>query len=247
MVSAASDRELAAQPPAPSPVERTFPRGVGPTAAELLVGYVVLTGLWVGLGLLLTGPFGSGALVDFDQDVATWFVDQRTPTLDTWANFGAMLADTLVKIIVTAVIAVIMFALWRSLREPLMVALALVLEASVFITTTWIVGRNRPDVERLEESPVGSSFPSGHVAAAAAYAAVAIVIFERTRNVWIRGVTVVVVVALPIVVGIARMYQGMHFFTDVVAGVILGAASVIVVYLIFRPGRDQRIASTTQR
>lgn len=247
MVSAASDRELTAQAPEPSMVERTFPRGFGPTAVELLIGYVVLTGLWVGMGLLLTGPLGSSALIDFDQDVATWFVDQRTPTLDTWANFGAMLADTLVKVIATAVIAVIMFALWRSLREPLVVALALVLEASVFITTTWIVGRNRPDVERLEESPVGSSFPSGHVAAAAAYAAVAIVIFERTRNVWIRSVTVVVVVALPVIVGIARMYQGMHFFTDVVAGVVLGAASVVVVYLIFRPGRDQRIAATTPR
>ncbi|MGH9271830.1 MAG: phosphatase PAP2 family protein [Ilumatobacteraceae bacterium] len=246
MVSPASDRELAARPPEPSLVERTFPRGVGPTAVELLVGYVVLTGLWVGMGLLLTGPFGSSALIDFDQDVARWFVDQRTPTLDGWANAGATLADTLVKVIATAVIAVIMFALWHSLREPLVVALALVLEASAFITVTWIVGRDRP-VDRLEESPVGSSFPSGHVAAAAAYAAVAVVIFERTRNVWIRGVTVVVVVAVPVIVGIARMYQGMHFFTDVVAGVVLGAASVVVVYVIFRPGRDQQIAASTPR
>ncbi|MGH9272115.1 MAG: phosphatase PAP2 family protein, partial [Ilumatobacteraceae bacterium] len=218
---------------------RTFPRGVKATAVELLAGYVVLTAVWVGIGLLITGPLGGSAVTRLDQDMATWFVDQRTESLNDWANIGAGLADTLVKVIVTALVAVIMLAVWRSWREPLMVVLALVLEASAFITTTWIVARNRPDVERLEESPVGSSFPSGHVAAAMAYGAIAVVIFERTRNAVIRTVTVVVMVAVPVIVGLARMYQGMHYFTDVVGGAALGAASVAVVYFTFRPAAGQ--------
>ena len=145
-----------------------------------------------------------------------------------------MLADTFVKIIVTAVIAGIMLAVWRSWREPLMVAIPLILEASVFITVTWIVGRPRPDVPRLEESPVDSSFPSGHTAAAAAYSAIAVVVFWRFRNVWVRTAVVVLVVAIPIIVGGARVYAGMHYLTDVVAGVLLGLASVFVVWLVLR-------------
>ena len=113
------------------------------TAVELLAGYVVLTAVWVGIGLLITGPLGGSGLARLDQDMATWFVEQRTESLNDWANVGAVLADTLVKIIVTAIIAAIMFAVWRSWREPLMVVLALLLEASAFITATWIVGRNR--------------------------------------------------------------------------------------------------------
>ena len=237
MVGTTSSQQVT--PSAPTLAERTFPRGVKATAAELLGAYVVLTAVWVGIGLLITGPLGGSGLTRMDQDIATWFVDQRTESLNDWANIGAGLADTMVKIIVTAIVAVIMLALWRSFREPLMVVLALVLEASAFITTTWIVARNRPDVERLEDSPVGSSFPSGHVAAAVAYGAIAVVIFERTRNGVIRTITVVVMVAVPIIVGLSRMYQGMHYLTDVVAGAALGAASVAVVYFVFRPADGQ--------
>ncbi|MGI9051919.1 MAG: phosphatase PAP2 family protein [Ilumatobacteraceae bacterium] len=242
-----SERDLPAARPAPSLAERTFPRGPKATAVELLAAYVLLTAIWVGLGLLITGPLNGSSITEVDQDVATWMVDQRTPALDDWSAVGSLLADTLVKIIATAVIAVIMLAIWRSWREPLMISLALVLEASVFITTTWIVARPRPDVEPLDSSPVDSSFPSGHTAAAAAYGAIAVVIFERTRNVWIRTVTVVVMIALPIVVGVARMYRGMHFLTDVVAGTILGVASVVVVYLVFRPARADEPVALTHR
>ncbi len=237
MVSATSSERSTVG--APTMAERTFPRGVKASAVELVGAYVVLTAVWVGIGLLITGPLGGSGLTRMDQDIATWFVDERTESLNDWANIGAGLADTMVKIIVTAIIALIMLAVWRSLREPLMVVLALVLEASVFITTTWIVARNRPDVERLESSPVGSSFPSGHVAAAVAYGAIAVVIFERTRNGLIRTITVVVMVAVPVIVGLSRMYQGMHYFTDVVAGAALGAASVAVVYFVFRPAAGQ--------
>ena len=193
-----------------------------------------LTAVWTGIGLLLTGPLENSALVRADQDVAEWFVDRRTPMRDDWATAGALLADTFVKIIVTALIAGLMLAIWRNWREPLMVAIPLVLEASVFITVTWLVGRPRPDVPRLEDSPVASSFPSGHTAAAAAYSAVAVVVFWRFRSVWIRAAVVLVVVAIPIIVGVSRTYAGMHFLTDVVAGVLLGLASVLVVWIVLR-------------
>lgn len=52
------------------------------------------------------------------------------------------------------------------------------------------------------------------------------------RNVWIRAVTAGLAVAVPIVVGISRMYQGVHYLSHVVVGVVLGAASVIAVYIV---------------
>ena len=90
---------------------------------------------------------------------------------------------------------------------------------------------------RLEESPVDSSFPSGHTAAAAAYGAIAVVVFWRFRNVWVRTAVVALVVAIPIIVGVSRVYAGMHYLTDVVAGVLLGLASVFVVWLVLRHRR----------
>ncbi|HEY5881194.1 MAG TPA: phosphatase PAP2 family protein [Nakamurella sp.] len=216
-----------------------------PIAGRLLLAFLGLTAVWTGLGLLLTGPLAGGPVDVLDRHVAQWLVERRTPQLDELSQAGSLLAETLVKVIVTAVIAVVLLAVLRSWREPFLVAFALILEASVFITVTWLVGRPRPDVPALEEVSVDTSFPSGHVAAAAAYAAIAIVIFEHTRRVWIRAVTVAVVIAVPIVVGLSRMYRGVHYLTDTIGGLVLGAVCVLVVYLIARPGRlrstpDQR-------
>ena len=68
----------------------------------LLLAFVGLTAVWAGLGLLLTGPLAGGRLTTVDQDVARWFVGHRTPALDVWSGYGAMPAETMVKVVVTA-------------------------------------------------------------------------------------------------------------------------------------------------
>ena len=200
----------------------------------LLLAFVGLTAIWAGLGLLVTGPLAGGRLGTVDQDAARWLVEHRTPALDRWSGYGAIPAETMVKVVATAVIAAAMFVAWRSWREPALVCVSLILEAAVFITVTGIVGRPRPTVSQLDEVSVDTSFPSGHAAAAAAYSAIAIVVFERTRNIWIRAVTVLVAVVVPVVVAASRMYRGVHYLTDVVGGILLGPACVAAVYLIIR-------------
>jgi undecaprenyl-diphosphatase len=73
---------------------------------------------------------------------------------------------------------------------------------------------------------VGSSFPSGHVAAAAAYAAIAVVVFWHTRKRWARILVVLVALLVPVIVALSRMYRGMHFLSDTIAGAVLGCAAV---------------------
>lgn len=211
----------------------------------LLVGaYVALTALWSAVGWWVKGAHGT-ALGRADERIAEWWVDRRTPRLDDLSLAGSLLAETAVKIAVTALVVGVMLWWWRRWREPLVVAVSLVLEAMVFISVTWIVGRPRPDVPRLDGSPVDSSFPSGHAAAAACYAAMAVVVFWHTRRrVW-RAVAVMFAVLVPLAVAVARMYRGMHHLTDVVAGMALGAAAVtITVYVVLRA--EARLRSTTE-
>jgi membrane-associated phospholipid phosphatase len=228
----------------PERLRDTWPIGWG-DAGLLLAGYVVLTAIWWAMGWMIVEPLDGGAIVGADERIANWFVEQRTPAGDDWSLFGSLLAETVVKIVVTAIICVALLWALKRWLEALVVAVPLILEAMVFITVTWIVGRPRPDVERLDASPVGSSFPSGHTAAAACYAAIAIVIFWHTRKRWIRALTVAVAVAVPIIVGVARMYRGMHHLTDVIAGVLLGAATVLLVTVILCRAEDRRRSRET--
>ena len=143
------------------------------------------------IGALLTGPFDDSAFVRWDESVSRWFAEGRTATLDDLSTAGALLADTIVKIVVTALVVIVVYAVWRSWRDVLMIVLPLVLEASSFILITWLVGRPRPDVPRLEESPVDSSWPSGHTAAATAYMSMVVVVWWHIENKVVRVVTVV--------------------------------------------------------
>jgi len=212
---------------------RQFPLGWS-DAGWFVVAYAVLTGVFIGMGELVTHAWR----VTFDERIERWLAGHRTAWLNRATFIGSELADTVVKISVTALVALIMLAVWKRWLEPLMVSLALVLEASVFITTTWTVGRPRPDVPRLETSPVGSSFPSGHVAAAVVYSAIAVVVCWHTRKTWPRVLAFGLVALIAVAAGFSRMYRGMHHLTDVIAGALLGAAAVVITrWLLVRAAR----------
>jgi len=193
---------------------------------QLVVGWAVLTVAWIGLGKLITGPLADSAIVHNDQRVANWMVDHRTPTWNDLTVLGSYLAETITKVLVTAVLALVLLKIWKRWFEPVVLVVSLVIEAAAFISVTTIVGRHRPDVPRLDGSPVGSSFPSGHTAAAAAYVAIAVVVFWHTRRVWARVLVIAITALIPVIVALSRMYRGMHFLTDTIAGALLGLAAV---------------------
>jgi undecaprenyl-diphosphatase len=206
----------------------TFRNDITVERSDIGWSIIALVGLIAMFWALGEVVVSSSAITSFDAQVADWFVDRRTPTLDTMSLLGSYLAETIVKIAVTAVLAIGMRLAWKRWREPLLMVVPLVLEATAFIVITSLVGRSRPDVERLDTSPVGSSFPSGHVAAAAAYGAIVIIVFSHTRTRWVRIVTLALTAAIPVIVGVSRMYRGMHFLSDVVAGALLGLLSLAV-------------------
>ena len=189
-------------------------------------------------GKVLVDWAAPNAVTDYDVRLAQDLVADRTPQLDDWALIGSLLSSTVVKIVVTLIIAAIMAVVWRRWHEPVFVIGTLLFEAGAFVTITHIVKRARPPVEQLEGSTIGSSFPSGHVAAATVYAVVAMVLFWHFRSTLIRLVAAAVAVVLPLIVGAARLYQGMHHLSDVVAGVILGIVSIVICHSILLPPAD---------
>ncbi|WP_051062738.1 phosphatase PAP2 family protein [Ilumatobacter nonamiensis] len=194
---------------------------LGVSLAFVVVGFSLV-------GWLATDALAPNALTRFDQDVAERFASGRTNFQTDLAHWSAMLAATHIKIIATAVFAVVATMVWKRWHEAVFLALTLIFEATAFVIVSFIVGRPRPDVERLLDSPVDSSFPSGHVAAATVYGALVIIVFWHTRNRWIRALAVVLLVAVVLAVALARMYQGMHYLSDVVAGVVLGIVSLVI-------------------
>jgi undecaprenyl-diphosphatase len=86
-----------------------------------------------------------------------------------------------------------------------------------------IFGRPRPAVVPYLAQFTGWSFPSGHaLMATAMYATLAVVICAHMRDRRGRMVIRLMCVAIVILVSISRMYLGVHYPSDVAAGILLG-------------------------
>ena len=224
-----------------TPLRRTWILGWH-EVGQLVIAYLAMTGVLALVGWLAFADNRRWWLVTADERVSRWFADQRTDPLNTATLIGSWLSETVTKIAVTAIVVLILLKWLHRWYEALVVAVTLILEAMVFITTTFIVGRDRPPVPHLDGSPVGSSFPSGHVAAAVCYAAIAVAVGRNCTRRWIVVSLWSLAIAVPLIVGLSRMYRGMHFMSDVVGGMILGAVSVIVTLLILTPPERARRA-----
>jgi undecaprenyl-diphosphatase len=114
-------------------------------------------------------------------------------------------------------------------------------ELLVFLVVTAVVNRPRPDVPLLDAAPPTSSFPSGHTAAAVAfYGCLAVIVLRQLRPRWLAVTIATLLCLVPLVVGISRLYRGMHHPTDVVFGALGGGLwlALVLSTLLPRPGKD---------
>jgi undecaprenyl-diphosphatase len=193
----------------------------------VLAGYVVMTALLVGLGLIVTKLLVDGPVGTWDASVNRWFVTQRTTTLNPVSSVGSAFGATL-TIIGIALLASIALAIGRHWRELGFLVAVLTLEATVALTTSILIDRPRPNVPPMDAAPPTASFPSGHTAAAIVlYVSLALVITSFVRNANVRVLVWLLTVAIPIFVGVSRLYRGMHHPTDVIASAVIGAGALI--------------------
>lgn len=227
--------------------ERSHPVGDGKIVAlRLAGGAIVLWGLVSLIGVLLTHILITGSLHSADLGVDRWFAVHRTGLWNTITFDGESVAQTYTAIAVTVVVA--LFLRWRMRRwyESWVLVTVMAGELLLFIAVTFTIHRHRPPVARLDVAPPTSSFPSGHTAASIAlYGCIAILLL------WVYGrrratvVAAVVLFCIPVIVGMSRLYRGMHYPSDVIAGALMGGLWLLLVMTTLLP--RQGIRKTQKR
>ncbi|MFJ3895819.1 MULTISPECIES: diacylglycerol kinase family protein [unclassified Streptomyces] len=208
-----------------------LPRGTGSAVARIGALTVCQAAVMVGFGLLITGPARSIWPLTVEDHVDEGFERIRTGTLTTLSFIGSEAGNTLTVIAITlvscaALVLVPRLPMWR---QAVFLAVAVSLQALVFLTVTLSVDRTRPHVHRLDASPPTSSYTSGHTGAATAlYAGLAVLVLSRVRRPW-RWPLAGLLFLVPLVVGVSRLYRGMHHPTDVIGGLANGALSLLIV------------------
>jgi undecaprenyl-diphosphatase len=209
----------------------------------LLVPAACLIALMVGLGYLLTDALPSTALGRWDAEVPGRLVKHRQQEGISESKLITTLSATLTIITLTALAAALCRWKFGRWRESLVIIYAVAGETAIFVSTTLFIDRPRPRVLQLDEAPPTSSFPSGHTAAAVCfYGSIAVVILWHSRNRWMKVATVAICTAVPVLIAGSRVYRGMHYPTDVLAGALLGAIwlSVVIYYVRSHDAGGQR-------
>jgi membrane-associated phospholipid phosphatase len=136
--------------------------------------------------------------------------------------------------VVAAVVALV--ARWRWGGWDLGLLLLTVLGGASVVTGTikLLTARTRPEEAVVET--LSSAFPSGHaVRAAAVYGLIAWLVLQVTRRRWLRVLLAGLVVGAIALNAYARIALAAHWPSDVVVGVVLGAAWLTVSLWLLRP------------
>jgi undecaprenyl-diphosphatase len=147
-----------------------------------------------------------------------------TPLMHRFSDLGGEI--TVIVILAIAFVALLVARRWV---DALGVLGAVVGSLYLYEFIVRWVGRHRPPVQHLE-NPGGSSFPSGHVAnSTALYLAILLAVFVFVRRRSLRTVLLVVALALVTAIAVSRIYLGLHYPSDIVAGFLIGAGWALIV------------------
>jgi len=195
---------------------------------EILV--VVVAGLAVVLAALAAYD-GGRVLLTWDEPIQRFVEANRGPTLDTVFKQASRLGSNIVIFPAAAVMAALS---WRRCRPLAMFVLAAAaLRPLMEFLIKELVDRDRPDIVRMVDG-TGPSHPSGHVLASLAVWGLlpAVVAIATGSRRWWRVSLVAVMVLIPFIAA-SRVYLGVHWATDVFAGLLIGSLYLLVVEVVF--------------
>jgi undecaprenyl-diphosphatase len=201
-----------------------FTRAGLPATVLLLAGVACA---WTFGGLTEDVVAGDG-LASADRSVHTWVVAHRVGWLNpvmrtvTWGGSNLVLVPA---ILLTALL------LWRRRRgwRPVLLLAGVYAVAGVgHVVAAGAVHRPRPPVADWLSAATGWSYPSGHTTQAAAFCGALLLVIWPRSSPAIRTLALLGALVAVALVGASRVYLGVHWLTDVLGGLTLSTAVVLL-------------------
>jgi membrane-associated phospholipid phosphatase len=214
--------------------------GLGLTLA--LIG-VVVGGAILGVLALLVRASDTG-LVSLDRSAASWGAHNATTLSTAVLRVITQLGATVTITVLSIAVAVLEYRRAPSRSVPGYLALVVIGQLVIVNLIKLVVARARPAIDPLAGFS-GASFPSGHTTAAATFYAAAALMLGRGRSLRTRSALVGIAVGVALAVGASRVLLGVHWFTDVLAGLALGWSWFAICSVAFG-GRLMRFAAPVE-
>ncbi|WP_045824145.1 phosphatase PAP2 family protein [Williamsia herbipolensis] len=175
-----------------------------------------------------------------DHDVTEWVADHRTAWLTDVFRVITTVGNTAAMTLIAIVAAIV---LWRigSRDRALTVLIGSASGWLLMQALKHLAARPRPEPRFRVIAIDTYSFPSGHAMMSAVVLGLVAVAAWQT-SVWVRAHAPVLAIApvASLLIGASRIYLGVHWTTDVVAGWLIGAIWVVLAVAVARALRTRR-------
>ncbi|MGV3640968.1 MAG: phosphatase PAP2 family protein [Adhaeribacter sp.] len=170
----------------------------------------------------------SNEMKNLDMAVTGWFFNQRHPLLsqlvyhftNLGSNYGIAILTTLAGLVL----------LWKRKAYYVLALVVSVVGSGLSSRLTKLYfQRERPLNFSYYDPESTFSFPSGHATSAMALMGIlCYILFLETKTLKARLLTILAAGVYIALMGLSRIYLGMHFLTDIAAGFILGFLWVVL-------------------
>lgn len=177
-----------------------------------LVGFASMT-------LLING----NDIVYFDKVIISFIQSFETPFLTSTMKFFSFIGSGSSINFIVIISIIVLYFLFHYRSELLLFILVLMGSHYLFRLLKEIFHRARPDLHRLIEIG-GYSFPSGHATnAITVYGILSFLLWRHIPTRWGRSLLVIFSIIMILTIGFSRIYLGVHYPSDVIAGYFAGA------------------------
>jgi membrane-associated phospholipid phosphatase len=191
------------------------------TGIALTVAVALVVGAAVGIGIVLAMIRNHFGLASWDLRLARFGAEHATTLSTDVLRALSQFGGTNGVVLLAAVVCVAEYVRRPTKSLPLFLALVVGGQFALSNGIKFLVERARPDLARLT-GYAGASFPSGHATAAAATLAAVALVSTRGRSRQTKAIAAAAAAGLATSVAATRVFLGVHWFTDVVAGLLLG-------------------------
>ena len=214
---------------------RTFRKVCTATKSSWAISIEILIGIAACLASLLLFIWFTREIVErdtlaIDRSISLLVYGWRTPFLTQVMLIVSAFGNQL--LLVFAALVAIIFSLHKHKKEAILFCIAIAMGGILDLSLKMMVQRARPAIAPLviEHS---YSFPSGHsMDAFIFYALMAYFSYHYLHD---RRFTIIVTAlsaTLILLIGFSRIYLGVHYFTDVIAGYLAGFGWFISILLV---------------
>lgn len=186
------------------------------------------------LFIILTVLVCTNTIEPLDNATSSFIISNRSPELTNTMNIITNISGSYALIVFTTLFIILI----KKKKYPLAITINLI---AVFITSQLakaIVERDRP-LDMLVSAP-GYSYPSGHSMVGLAYFSfLSYLVIKYIPNKIVKIILPIVFTITILLVGFSRIYLGVHYLSDVLAGFLLGAIYLIIFINIY-PLEEQK-------